>query len=189
MQNIFSKYTKTDKLKYFDFYQRYFSDINPTTLLEIGVLEGDSLRIWKDIFPNARIVGIDANPKAKKYNDLEVYIGDQRNTNFLDSVISIIGHPDIIIDDGGHTRTCQTKSLIHLFPLLNPGGLYIIEDLETSYLEDFNDCAMSTVDYLKTLITPLNFTSTRTPPPSLAFKYFAHSIIFEPNICLLRKDV
>lgn len=187
MQNTFSKYKQTDKLKYLDFYQRYFSNLNPTTLLEIGVLEGDSLRIWKEIFPNTQVVGIDTNPEVKKYKDLDIFIGDQRDIKFLDFVIASIGHPDIIIDDGGHTRTCQTQSLIHLFPLLKSKGLYIIEDLETSYLEDFNDYAISTVSYLKTLITPLNFISTKRPPPSRVFNYFAESIVFEPNICLLRK--
>lgn len=186
--DTFTKFSKSDKIKYADFYQRYFSNIHPKLLLEIGVLEGDSLRSWKEVFPNTRIVGIDNDPEVKKRCvDLEIYIGDQRDPEFLAGLISKIGEPDIIIDDGGHTRTCQVQSIVYLFPMLKSKGLYIIEDIETSYIKHYNDSKLSIVEYVKTLINPTNFTVLRTPSLGFNFHYVASIVIFEPNICMLKK--
>ena len=170
MRTIFAKYSKTDKMKYVDFYQRHFNNLKPKTLLEIGVLDGDSLRIWQDVFPETRIVGIDRDQKIKdKHTDLEIFIGDQRDLDFLDRVINIIGIPNIVIDDGGHYMSMQVQSHSHIFPKLNPGDIYVIEDLNTSYVQEYNDSDLNTIDYLKSLIDTRKLTK----------------ITFEHNICIM----
>lgn len=176
VKTSFDRYSNIGKVKYTRFYQRYFSGFDPNILLEIGVWKGDSLRAWKDIFPRCKVVGIDINPKCKRENpDLNIYIGDQKDTEFLSEVIDKIGIPDIVIDDGGHTRSQQIESLKFLFPKLDHEALYVIEDLQTNYLPAWNDQELSTIDYLKSLIgqgdLPLDYTS----------------LIFERNICMLRK--
>jgi cephalosporin hydroxylase len=185
MTNIhtsFTKYPGIGKLKYTSFYQRHFNNLKPKILLEIGVLKGASLRAWQDIFPKCKVIGIDIEPLCKEKNpDLNIYIGDQKDTEFLSMVINEIGVPDIIIDDGGHKRSQQIESLRFLFPKLGTNGLYIIEDLQTNYLPQWNDQEYSTIDYLKSLIDPLDHSSD--------MKYT--SFTFEPNqgqsICMLRK--
>jgi len=185
---IFAKYP-TDKPKYADFYQRYFEGLNPSILLEIGVLKGGSHRAWKELFPNTRVVGIDIDPLIAEVNkDLEIYTGDQTDQDFLNHVIDTIGHPDIIIDDGGHTRKQQVLSLTYLWPFLISGGLYIIEDLETSFLDHYNDYPHSGFEQVRNCLFPIEWTGQLTGlKVGDPLTYIYSSITFEPNICIIRK--
>lgn len=181
VSKIFSKYSNIHKVKYTDFYQRYFANLNPNLLLEIGVLKGDSLRAWQDIFPNCKLIGIDISPKCKINNpDLNIYIGNQKDITLLTKIISEIGLPDIVIDDGGHKRSEQIETFKFIFPKLKIGSIYIIEDLQTNYLNFYNDQELSAIEYLKSLIDFKKHSE---------IKYT--SITFEPNdgqsICLIKK--
>ena len=105
-------------------------------MLEIGVFKGGSLEMWrKYLGPAATIYGIDINPDCARYVNPpdQVRIGSQADPVFLASVVKDMGAPDIILDDGSHVASHQTASFKTLFPLLLEGGLYIIEDLHTSY--------------------------------------------------------
>jgi len=178
VDQIIRKYEKSGKRKYVDFYTRYFTSLEPKTLLEIGVYKGDSLRTWKEVFPKATIYGIDIDPSTKTISpELSIFIGDQTDHKFLDSVLSKIGIPDIIIDDGGHKRSQQIGSLAYLFPKLRSGAVYVIEDLQVNNKQPWNDYKMSAIDYLKTLIGPDG------NPQILNYS----TLIFEPSICLLVK--
>ena len=154
----------TDKwLHYFDIYKENFSKYKnkKITILEIGILNGGSLKMWKNFFsPDSTIAGIDIISKCKKYekNNIKVYIGDQTDKNFLSSVIKGIGKPDIIIDDGGHTCNQQIISFDYLFKHLNNQGIYLVEDTHTSYHPDFQDRqdGLTFMDYAKSLSDQLN---------------------------------
>ena len=184
---FFRKY-QTDKPKYGDFYTRYFSNLNPAILLEIGVLKGGSIRAWRDIFQDTRVTGIDIDPKCKEGNeDLEILIGDQTDTKFLNWVLANVGIPDIIIDDGGHSRSHQILSFRYLFPRMKSGGIYVIEDLETCMLEDYDDYPESTIKVISDLIIPSNFDGTKGKKVGFKFDYAYSSITFEYNICMVVK--
>jgi hypothetical protein len=43
-----------------------------------------------------------------------------------------------VVDDGSHINELTLKSFDILWPKVRSGGLYIIEDLETSYMNDLN---------------------------------------------------
>jgi len=154
----------TDKwLHYFDIYTENFSKYKnkKTTILEIGILNGGSLKMWKNFFStDSTIAGIDIIQKCKKYekDNIKIFIGDQTDTNFLDSVIKEIGTPDIIIDDGGHTCNQQITSFDYLFQHLNNQGIYLVEDTHTSYHPDFQDRqdGLTFMDYAKSLSDQLN---------------------------------
>jgi cephalosporin hydroxylase len=188
-KSTFEKYPTTDKYKFGDFYQQFIGHLSPKLLLEIGVLKGDSLRAWKELFPNTRIVGIDIDENVSKISpDLTIFIGDQVDKVFLDSVIGLIGIPDLIIDDGGHTRTQQVTTFRHLFPKLNSGNLYVIEDLETTYMQNYNDSPFSAMQMLISMLTPTNFDgNTLGRQVGDQFDFLYSTMIFEQNICLIKK--
>lgn len=145
-------------------YLRYFSPLREKRLkvLEIGVAQGQSLKMWEEFFPNAEIFGIDTNSDClKSANErVKVFIGDQADEKFLKSFAEKAGgNFDIIIDDGGHFMHQQITSFRILFPCLNAGGIYVIEDLCTSYWENFGGGfrkSYTTVEFLKDLIDELN---------------------------------
>lgn len=108
----------------------------PLRMLEIGVLDGGSLRLWRNYFgPLAEIVGVDINPNVEAIDDpdLTVRIGSQDDPAFLRDVVAEMGGVDIVLDDGSHVAKHQRASFETLFPLLSDGGLYAVEDLHTSY--------------------------------------------------------
>ena len=127
---------------YIPLYDRYFSPFRGQKIkfLEIGVSKGGSLQLWRKYFgENAIIYGIDINPECAKYNGLagQVRIGSQADKEFLEAVVKEMGGIDVVLDDGSHQMSHITKSLSHLFPHLNDGGIYMIEDLHTAFYESF----------------------------------------------------
>ena len=123
---------------YIPLYDKYFSIYRNKKIrfLEIGVSKGGSMQIWRRYFgEDAVIYGIDIDPECERYNGIagEVRIGSQDDTNFLESVINEMGGVDIILDDGSHRMNHISITFKFLFPKLNYGGIYMIEDLHTSY--------------------------------------------------------
>lgn len=188
-KEIVSKYTVTDKIKFADFYSTHIGNLCPKKLLEIGVLTGESLRVWKEFFPTTAIFGIDIDPNSLEGNqDLDIFIGDQVDKDFLNKVITETGIPDIVIDDGGHCRSQQIITFSHLFPKLNSGGIYVIEDIETCFLEQYNDSKISTIQMLTNLVYPTNFDgNTEGLELGIVFNYIYSSIIFSKDICMVVK--
>ena len=112
----------------------------PLTLLEIGLRHdpfyesasrvSPSLCMWRDYFPNARIVGFDINDfTAMTGGRITVFQGDQGSRADLSSMRAAVGAFDIIIDDGSHAAWHQRLTLEELWPALRRGGIYAVEDL------------------------------------------------------------
>jgi SAM-dependent methyltransferase len=112
-------------------------------LLELGVWKGDSLVMWRDCFPRARIVGIDLSPLDLELGPrVHVVTGDQTDQQLLDRIRAQHAPDgfDVIIDDASHQGRLSARSLRALYPRhLRPGGLYIVEDWGTGYLPDWPD--------------------------------------------------
>jgi hypothetical protein len=104
-------------------------------LLEIGVFEGASLRTWRDYLPNTAIAGADINPSAAELRSegFTIFIGDQADPGFL-ADLAANGPYDVVIDDGSHRSEHQIMTLRSIWPVVAPGGVYVIEDIHTSYL-------------------------------------------------------
>jgi hypothetical protein len=115
----------------------------PVRLLEIGVggynnpdCGGSSLRMWAEYFPYGKITGLDINPKNLKLPPrVSIVQGSQDDAAFLARVSAEHGPFDIVIDDGSHRPAHMIASLWALYPLLNPDGIYIIEDTQTCFIE------------------------------------------------------
>lgn len=125
-------------IHYLDVYDRHFATYRNTAvrMLEIGVSKGGSLELWREYFgADATIFGIDVDPECAGYATPpnQIRIGSQDDPLFLRSVADEIGSLDIVLDDGSHIGRHQRISFDTLFPVLKEGGLYVIEDLHTSY--------------------------------------------------------
>jgi len=151
-------------LHYFEIYDRHFNVFKnkPISLLEIGVFQGGSLNMWRDYFGNeAKIYGIDLNPECKKFetDNTKIFIGSQDDSNFLNQVKLQVPKLDIIIDDGGHKMKQQITSFEHLYDHVNDEGVYLVEDLHTSYWGTFEGGVKKPgtfVEYSKNFIDLLN---------------------------------
>jgi len=143
---------------YLDFYQKHLPKRDFSgRLLEIGVMDGLSMKMWREYYPNAEIVGIDIKEDMASYmhND-DWQVPDSVKLITCDGTdpkqTKPLGMFDIIIDDGSHYWSEQQKSFeILYYKQLNPGGIYIIEDLWTSHIEFYNNAKINTLEYLKRL--------------------------------------
>ncbi|HYP89238.1 MAG TPA: hypothetical protein VEQ59_13820, partial [Polyangiaceae bacterium] len=119
---------------------------------------------------------------------------------FLTRVIAEIGAPDIIIDDGSHLSEHVVHSFHILFPLLAPHGIYVVEDLQTSYwgLESkitgnwggSSDLSAphTSMNFLKSLVDGLNY--EEFPHDGYTPSYFDRNIVaihFYHNLAFIQK--
>lgn len=130
----------TDKVLhhgYQRFYPRYLETLrdSATGMLEIGIDYHKSLHLWKGYFTKAHIYGIDINDKVLVDPRVSILKADQSKRADLEQILTKITHPvQFIIDDGSHIPEHQVLTFNVLFDkLLQPGGVYIVEDIETSY--------------------------------------------------------
>ncbi|EHQ27841.1 class I SAM-dependent methyltransferase [Mucilaginibacter paludis] len=145
LEEYFKKNTSrviTKWSQYFEVYDRHFSKYRgkEIVLLEIGTFHGGSLQMWKEYFGDkAKIYGIDINPNCKEVEEdnIQIFIGSQSDRTFLKKVKSEIPPIDILIDDGGHTMLQQIVSFEELFDHIKPDGVYLCEDMHTSYWLDY----------------------------------------------------
>lgn len=170
------------------------------TLLEIGVggyddprKGGASLRVWRDYFPRAQIVGLDYFEKqAHAGNRIRIYQGSQADPRIIAAIMN--DHPggfEVIIDDGSHRSEHVLASFSMLWQAVKPGGWYVIEDVQTSYWPHFGGSTHdrssphTTMGFLKTLVDALNWQEQHNPEYSaneiertLVGIHFYHNIVF-----------
>ena len=150
--------------EYMEHYQRHFSKLKykKNNLLEIGVggykrpdRGGCSLRMWKQYFPFGHIYALDIYDKRpQEERRIKIFKGSQIDYNFLDDILDSIGNSiDIIIDDGSHINEHVIGSFQYLFPKLKEGGIYVVEDVQTSYREDYGGSSTN----LEEAYTMMNF--------------------------------
>lgn len=149
---------------YFDVYHRHFARYRGAecTVVEIGIYHGGSLEMWREYFgPRARIIGVDIEERARALAapGTEIMIGDQEDPRFLQQIAEKAGSIDVLIDDGGHHMQQQINTLLHLYPRIAANGVYLCEDLHTSYWEEYGGGyrrAQSFIEFSKHLIDKLN---------------------------------
>ena len=155
----------------YDFNLRDYRD-RPITLLEIGIQRGGSLHMWREYFSQATIIGVDIDSSCAAFADgdkVRVEIGDQSDRAFLQMLKEKYGPFDIVIDDGGHTMAQQMVSIEALFPAVTDGGMYVIEDLHTSYWPAFGGRLgkkRTAVGFLKGLIDQMHYWAIDNPRAS-----------------------
>ena len=166
---------KTDKFgdhNYTLHYQRHFKpyQYKKINLLEIGVggyddpkIGGNSLRMWKSYFPFSKIYSLDIYDKSfLQENRIKIFKGSQIDKELLINICKKVDSLDIIIDDGSHINEHVITTFEILFPKLKKGGIYVVEDTQTSYWKNFGGTSKefnkndTIYGYFKALIDGLN---------------------------------
>lgn len=185
-------------MHYFDIYDRYFAPFRGKEihLLEIGVKHGGSLQMWRNYFgPKAKIYGADINPECKmfeKTQDVRIFIGDQADKNFLNEIKRQVPQLDILIDDGGHRMDQQINTFEVLYPHVAPNGIYLCEDLHTSYWKEWGgglEKKHTFIEYAKRLIDQLHAWHSEKPGKFDVddFTRSAFSMCFYDSVLVIEK--
>jgi len=129
---------------YGEFYDKLFDGLEnkSMSILEIGIYNGGSVRLFHDYLTKAKIVGVDISNywnygKIEDYNRLSIYYFNAYNLENL----SLLPEQkyDVIIDDGPHTASSQIIFLSNFSKFLNPGGKLILEDVQNFNLNEILD--------------------------------------------------
>lgn len=186
--------------KYTPHYQHHLGHLRdaPIKLLEIGIggysragAGGASLRMWKAFFPHGQITGLDLQDKSFVNEErIRAFQGDQTDAALLHEINTLAGPFDVIIDDGSHRSAHIIATFEILYPLLKDGGIYVVEDTQTSYWPEFGgsdrrDSETTSMGFLKKLADGLNWEEFVDEPyePSYTDQYvkglhFYHNMVF-----------
>lgn len=179
---------------YFEIYDRHLNHLRDKkiNILEIGISHGGSLQMWEYYFKgNATIYAIDINTECKKLesDNIKIFIGSQEDEVFLQNLKGEIPLIDVLIDDGGHTMRQQINTFKYLFSHVAEDGIYICEDLHTSYWKHFGGGykkRRSFIEFSKNFIDKLHAWHT----PKVEADYFtksAHSLHYYDSILVIEK--
>lgn len=178
----------TDKLQhgYLPHYERHLAPARETVkrVLEIGVDGGASIRMWRDYFPNAVIIGMDHNLNYCKQifgeERIEAACGDASHKEtwgfFASSTF------DLIIDDGSHRTADIITAFRYAWPLLQHGGLYAIEDMGCSYMEEYQrdnhhvGGVKNAIEYFKGFVDSMNI---HPDHPYTALHFYRNLVIIQ----------
>lgn len=145
-----SRTDKNTSHSYLPVYEKLFEPYRHTAkgVLEIGIAQGGSIKLWRDYFYKAIIYGIDIYTTENMPSDL-LSLPDvccfTSTDAYSPEFINQIPHPlDIVIDDGPHTLVSQQQAILQYLPKLKSNGLLVIEDIQ-----DYNhiDILHKTIPY------------------------------------------
>lgn len=193
---------------YFPVYAQLFGHLRNTdsTFVETGILDGGSLFMWRNwLGPKARIIGVDLNPEAKKWESqgFEIHIGDQGDPAFWSEALPKMGQIDAFLDDGGHQSFQQIVTVSALVDYCQHDCVVAVEDTYTSFMKDFSsygphsfleyakdatDCIVGrSFDLYKDRFeTPVNSKSIREFSKVFSIQFFNGIVAFQvsPSRCV-----
>ena len=150
--------TTTDKHNhgYVDEYRKIAAELGEKArVCELGVYYGASLNLWKELFPQGLIAGVDMREESWWPNGTIKIVAEQQDP---DLVPLLWGHSDswdLIVDDCSHLGELTAISLGHLWALVSPGGYYVIEDWQVGFSHwlDFDRSMLTLAENLISYLT------------------------------------
>jgi len=148
----------TDKIephRYFTTYLKIAADLGPrASVCELGIWQGESLRMWQALFPLGTVTGVDYQPHERIWPEKTVQVISAQDDPRLPSLLQEAGSVplDLVVDDASHRGPETAKSFQMLWPLVSPGGYYVIEDWNMA-LERPDEAFLASVTDLARLLT------------------------------------
>lgn len=134
-----------------DDYEQFFTDVGAPrgTMLEIGMWDGGSIAFWQEVLEPARSIGIDLMDRSDGAY-FRQYLAERPDTRIethwnvnqadrarLHGILHDVDDLDLVFDDASHLYEPSRASFEAVFPMLRPGGWYVIEDWAWSHWPDY----------------------------------------------------
>lgn len=173
------KYWRHNYTPWYDYHIGKFQrGFHTKRILELGVKTGVSLLLWHDAFRAAEIYGLDRRPELcdrniRKKSRIHLIKGDQTDKELLHKIGKESGPFNVVIDDCSHRPRHQRISFDVLWNYLTPGGVYVLEDMQSNYRSKYRQDSI--VPYVTTLIEDIYET------------HKVREVNFYPNIIFITK--
>jgi len=180
---------------YFDIYDRHlerFRGKSPV-MLEIGVMGGGSLAMWKEYLgEGSRVIGVDINPECKVHEapGVEIFIGSQDDPAIINAIFAKYPEIDIVLDDGSHVMKHMIASFGLIYDRMKPNGVYMVEDTHTCYWQEFGGGLRregSFMEFAKHKIDELNAVHARGALPVAEFTRSTDSLSFYDSVVVFER--
>jgi cephalosporin hydroxylase len=117
---------------YEDLFQRRRE--SASNVLEIGVQDGGSIKLWRAYFSNATIHGMDlsmdrATANLAKLDRIVLYTADAYAPETIEQMKQ--RKYDVIIDDGPHTKESMLEFARNYADMLTDDGILVVEDIQS----------------------------------------------------------
>jgi predicted O-methyltransferase YrrM len=124
---------------YLRVYEDIASGFSPRSILELGIFQGGSYVLLDKLFKPRRMSAVEINPKpvppllryvSGTENRFVHFATSQHDGEMLKQIVlrELADELDLVVDDASHTYEETKTSFEFLFPMLHPGGIYVIED-------------------------------------------------------------
>lgn len=149
----------TDKIRhgYLGTYLRIAAELGPAArVCEVGVQDGHGLDMFQALFPDGLIAGVDANEGSRWPDGTRRVVAAQDDPVLAAHLTGWSPEWDLIVDDASHDGQLTVATLRLLWPLLAPGGFYVIEDWMVGLPDEwpvYGDSMLLAVQGLLTLLT------------------------------------
>lgn len=188
---------------YANIYEKYVEHLknDPINFLELGWggyedpnAGGESARMWREYFTKAHIKILDIHEKKNDIFDVDFIQGHQESAAIAKNIVEEHGMLDIVIDDASHISSLTIQSFCNYFKALKSGGLYVIEDLHSSYDPSYYGADEADYDPNTSLCTAMSFLKDLCDQVNVDFlnplydlKHDIEFIHFYKDICFIKK--
>ena len=134
-----SRTDKNTSHSYLELYELLLRNKKETAknILEIGILQGGSIKLWHDYFANAKVYGLDVMPESQVWSEINnkerivLHTStDAYNIDFFNNVLADKKF-DVILDDGPHTLQIMITFISLYSTILEDDGILILEDIQS----------------------------------------------------------
>jgi hypothetical protein len=180
---------------YFDIYERHFERFRgrKPVMLEIGVMGGGSLAMWKEYFgPDCKIIGLDINPECGQHANegIDIFIGSQDDPDVIAQITEKYPQIDIVIDDGSHLSRHMVKTFELIYNHISSNGVYLIEDTHANYWPNWEGGLRKEgtfMEFSKAKVDELNAIHTNGALAPTALTLSTDSIAFYDSVVVFEK--
>jgi hypothetical protein len=146
-QSTSKAFTLLKNEPYVRVYEDLASDFFPRSILELGIFEGGSYVLLDRLFKPGRMSAVDISPEpvealcryvANKRDRFVHFSTSQSDGKILEHIVrdELANELDLVVDDASHSYELSKASFEILFPLLQPGGIYLIEDWGWAHMRE-----------------------------------------------------
>jgi hypothetical protein len=179
---------------YFEIYERHLAKYVglDSHILEVGIYSGGSLQMWRKYFgSSAHIVGVDIEEACRAYEEsgISIEIGDQADPSFWSRFRHRFPKIDVLIDDGGHTYEQQRITLEEMLPHIQPGGVYICEDIHGGDNQFASYVRALAAELNKFDGAPVDAASGQLSARASSFQRVVGSVHFYPFVAVIERNL